>query len=124
MDIRRRRFSGLFLALCASFFLLVAVASTGWAGNYSDYHSNRSSGQTSSSMTLKYGGTYSGAGQNYMNYRYGYGTGQNTHYYSPQGVPGYTPQPMTPQQRRDMNKAMQEADDLMNRIQNDPTLWR
>lgn len=67
-----------------------------------------------------------------MNQRYGYGTGRNHDYYSP--WPSYAPphaygsgypsQEMTPQQREEIEQAIRQADTLMERIKNDPMIWR
>ena len=62
---------------------LQATLSTANAGCYSDWCANQRSGATSSRFTLQYGGTYSQAARNHHNYVWGYGTGRNTHYYSP-----------------------------------------
>jgi hypothetical protein len=50
---------------------------------YSDYYSNKRQGEAIKNRTLRYGGSYGQAASDYMNYRYGYGTGQNNSYYSP-----------------------------------------
>jgi hypothetical protein len=50
---------------------------------YSDYYYNKRQGEAARDLTLRYGGTYSQAASDYLNYRYGYGTGQNNNYYSP-----------------------------------------
>ncbi len=50
---------------------------------YSDYYTNKKRGEEIKNRTLRYGGSYGQAASDYMNYRYGYGTGQNNSYYSP-----------------------------------------
>jgi hypothetical protein len=94
------------------------------AGCYSDWCAGKSSGSTSSYNTLKYGGTYGQAAQNYNNYRWGYGTGRNTQYHSPYVYPG-TPayQPMTPAQKAEINRLNAQSDALINRIMNDQLIW-
>lgn len=103
------------------------VAPSLYAGGYSDYYSNKSSGSTSSNLTLKYGGTYGQAGQNYMNYRYGYGTGRNNDNYS-SNYPGPNVQPrrqqITPEQKQEIDRLMKQSDALINQIQNDPRIWK
>ena len=105
--------------------ILLLIPTLAWAGCYSDHCANQRSGSTSSNLTLKYGGTHGQAATNYMNYRHGYGTGSNNHYYSPYvngGGAAPAPRPMTPQQQYEYNRAMRNADALMNRINNDPRL--
>jgi hypothetical protein len=50
---------------------------------YSDYYSNKRQGEAIKNRTLRYGGSYGQAASDSLNYRYGYGTGQNNGYYSP-----------------------------------------
>lgn len=48
----------------------------------SDYCANRKTGASVGSTSLRYGGTYSQAGADRLNYRYGYGTGRNRDFYN------------------------------------------
>ena len=111
----------------AAMFLLVwgmGALSSAHAGCYSDWCANRSSGSTSSNLTLKYGGTYGQAAQNYNNYRWGYGTGGNTDYYSPYHYPGApTSQGITPQQQAEIDRLNAQSEALINQIMNDPIIW-
>jgi len=116
------------------------------AGCYSDWCANQRSGATSSRLTLQYGGTYSQAARNYNNYRWGYGTGRNTHYYSPyyptsairgtshpnvrmdpppyDRVSAYPPSMLTPAQQAEIDRLNRQSEALINRIMNDPLIWR
>ena len=97
----------------------------GQAGCYSDWCANQRSGATSSRLTLQYGGTYSQAARNYNNYRCGYGTGGNTHYYSPYYSTGAHPSSrIAPAQQADIERLHRQSEALINRIMNDPLIWR
>lgn len=98
---------------------------------YSDYCSNRQSGSTSSNLTLKYGGTYSGAARNHMNYRYGYGTGRNRNYYSTYSYDSTSRQyanpyhhKISPEQKRQINQLLKQSEELERQILNDPRIWK
>lgn len=101
--------------------LLLSLAEPARA-QWSDYEWNRRQGQTSSDLTLKYGGTYGQAGQNYMNYRYGYGTGNNRDYYSPYYQPDRGQQ-LTPQKQQEINQLLQKTDNLIKYYQS-PEFWQ
>ena len=95
------------------------------AGCYSDWCANQRSGATSSRLTLQYGGTYSQAARNYNNYVWGYGTGRNTHDYSPYYPTGaYPSSRITPAQRADIDRLNRQSEALINRIMTDPLIWR
>lgn len=112
------------IALLIFFSLLTPLLVS--AGGYSDYSANKSRGQSSSDLTLKYGGTYGQAGQNYMNYRHGYGSGQNNDYYSrhhPNNPGNQQKQQLSPEQKAEIERLMKQSDDLINRINNDSKIW-
>ena len=94
---------------------IIFFAGTACAGGYSDHHSRKSSASGSSARTLKYGGTYGQAAQNYINNRDNWkvpsagGTGQT----------GQKAQ-MTPQQRAEYERAMQQANRILNNAYNRP----
>lgn len=95
------------------------------AGCYSDWCANQRSGTTSSRLTLQYGGTYSQAARNYNNYRRGYGTGRNTDDYSPYyPTDAHRPSRITPAQQVEIERLNRQSEALINRIMNDPLIWR
>jgi Txe/YoeB family toxin of Txe-Axe toxin-antitoxin module len=128
-------------------FLMATPVMAEW----SDHHSRRSSAQNSASTTLKYGGTYGQAGQNYINNRDNWkvpnraGSGNRRSQMTPEQRAEYNrvmqrtnrmihniynkphhfgPQPrqMSPSQKAEYNRRMQQSDDLIKRIENDPLL--
>ena len=112
-------------SLAAGLSLGLTVLPAADAGCYSDGCANQRSGATSSRLTLQYGGTYSQAARNYHNYRWGYGTGRNTHYYSPDyPTSAYSPSAITPAQRADIDRLNRQSEALVNRIMNDPLIGR
>lgn len=80
---------------------------------WSDHHSRKSSAQSSSSTTLKYGGTHGQAAHNYINNRDNWkvpnGTGQ-----------GGQESQMTPEERAEYNRVMQKTNRLLDNIYNQP----
>jgi hypothetical protein len=82
---------------------------------WSDHHSRSSSANNSASTTLKYGGTYGQAGRNAVNNRYNWkvpGSG---------GQRGRASQSqMTPEERAEYNRVMQNTNRLLNNIYNKP----
>lgn len=111
--------------LAAGLSLGLTALSAANAGCYSDWCANQRSGATSSRLTLQYGGTYSQAARNYNNYRRGYGTGRNTHYYSPYYPTGaYPSSRITPAQQADIDRLNRQSEVLINRIMNDPLIGR
>ena len=112
-------------SLVAGLSLVLTALPAADAGCYSDWCANQRSGATSSRLTLQYGGTYSQAARNYNNYRWGYGTGRNTHYYSPYYPTGtYPSSRITPAQQADIERLNRQSEDLINRIMSDPLIWR
>jgi hypothetical protein len=114
----------MFLTIAVSLAFLPSVSN---AGCYSDHCANKRSGATSSSLTLKYGGGYTPAAKNKLNYERGYGTGKNDHIYSPY-LPayrsgGYRAPTTTPAQRRQINQAIQRADRMIKFFENNPKLY-
>jgi len=125
-------------------FLMCGVASAA----YSDHYSRKSSAAGSAYRTLKYGGTYSQAGRNYINNRDNWSTtGQvrrkapattrekaqsrqlirktNNMIKSIYGNPhnfGPRPQGMRWEQKRQMYQTIKKSNDLIRRINNDPLL--
>jgi hypothetical protein len=96
---------------------LLFVSTSVFGGCYSDYCAGQRSGAYSSSMTLKYGGTYSQAASNYMNYSRGYGTSSGSSYYSPyyHGSSG-AGRGISPQQKAEVNRLLQQSGQLINYI--------
>lgn len=109
--------------LAAGLSLGLTTLSTANAGCYSDWCANQRSGATSSRLTLQYGGTYSQAARNHHNYVWGYGTGRNTHYYSPYYPTGaYPSSRITPAQQADIARLNRQSEALINRIMTDPLI--
>jgi hypothetical protein len=112
-------------SLVAGLSLVLTALPAADAGCYSDWCANQRSGATSSRLTLQYGGTYSQAASNYNNYRWGYGTGRNTHYYSPYYPTGaYPSSRITPAQQADLERLNRQSEALVHRIMTDPLIWR
>jgi hypothetical protein len=115
-------------AAVAGTLVLSLSASPVVAGCYSDNCQDRQRGSMASQSVLNHGGTYGGAASAYMNGRYGYGTGRNTDVYSPYGTSGGAAarprqaRPMTPQERADYNRVMNQADRWVDHINNDPVI--
>lgn len=111
--------------LAAGLSLGLAALSAADAGCYSDWCANQRSGATSSRITLQYGGAYSQAARNYNNYRWGYGTGRNTHDYSPYYPTGaYPSSRIAPARQADIDRLHRQSEILINRIMTDPLIWR
>ncbi len=97
--------------------LVLPVLPDAHAGCYSDACANQRSGATSSDLTLKYGGAYGQAAENYNNYRWGYGTGRNTNYHSPDYYPSPPAhEPITPEQQAELNRLDAQSEALLNQI--------
>ncbi|WP_419663953.1 hypothetical protein [Desulfosarcina variabilis] len=133
-----------FILCIMMIFLMCGVASAA----YSDHYSRKSSAAGSAYRTLKYGGTYSQAGQNYINNRDNWSTtGQvrrktpatarekaqshqlirktNNMIKSIYGNPhnfGPSPQGARWKQKRQMYQTIKKSNDLIRRINNDPLL--
>ncbi|MDY6904369.1 MAG: hypothetical protein SWH61_06760 [Thermodesulfobacteriota bacterium] len=86
---------------------------TAMAGGYSDHAARQSSANRSANSTLKYGGTYSQAGRNYIN---------NRDNWSTPAAPGQASQgkPMTEEEKAEYQRLMQKTDNMLNSIYNTP----
>ena len=112
-------------SLVAGLSLGLTALPAAYAGCYSDGCANQRSGATSSRLTLQYGGTYSQAARNHHNYAWGYGTGRNTHDYSPDYPAGADrPSRIAPAQQADIDRLHRQSEVLINRIMTDPLIWR
>jgi len=98
---------------CAAGLLAGLLVVTPAGAEWSDHHSRQSYGNNSASTTLKYGGTYGQAGQNYINNRDNWAV--------PGGGTGAgRPAPMTPAQQAEYNRLMRNTDRMLNNIYNHP----
>lgn len=142
-----KSWSAIIAGLIATIILWAAPVMAEW----SDYSARKSAAQNSANTSLKYGGTYSQAGRNYINNRDNWqvpdGTveggrsaemtaeeraeynrvRQNTNrmlnnmYNQPHNF-GPQPRPMSVDEKTEFDRSMQRSDDLMRQIENDPML--
>jgi hypothetical protein len=109
------KFIGIASLLAASIVLLSAVPVR---AQYSDYYWNKRQAEVSRDLTLKYGGTYSGAATNYMNRRYGYPKYPHT------SRPHHrNHRQLSHQERQELNRLIQRTDSTI-RYYNSPEFWR
>ncbi|MCD6273472.1 MAG: hypothetical protein J7K30_11685 [Deltaproteobacteria bacterium] len=93
----------------ATGFLCIEPAMAEW----SDHYSRKSSAKNSASTTLKYGGTYGQAGQNYINNRDNWKVPKKT-------GQGDQKSQMTPKEKAKYNRIIQKTNRLLNDIYNKP----
>lgn len=104
---------GVIFGMIAGFIAASVMCVEPVMAEWSDHYSRKSSAQSSSSTTLKYGGTHGQAAHNYMNNR------DNWQVPNAAGQSGQ-PSQMTPEQRAEYNKTMQKTNRLLDNIYNKP----
>ncbi|MBU1168716.1 MAG: hypothetical protein KKD44_04040 [Proteobacteria bacterium] len=82
---------------------------------YSDHYSRQSSAQNSANSTLNHGGTYSQAGQNYVNNRDNWKVPNST-----DTGQGSGEAEMTPEERAEYNRTMKKTNNMLNKMFNEP----